>query len=30
MAVIESVRWQHSERVFTFRQRPVARMYNTS
>ena len=29
-AVIESVRGQHAERVFTFRQRPVARMYNTA
>jgi len=30
MAVIESVRGEHAERVFTFRKRPVARMYNTA
>ena len=30
MSVINSVRGQHSERVFTFRKRPVARMYNTA
>jgi integrase len=30
MAVIESVRGEHSDRVFTYRGLPVARMYNTA